>query len=197
VTVKISNNGLLPASQFDVSLYFEGAFIATETVTGTLDAGSFITHTFTPTVAMTVPGKNYNFKIITHWGPDQFVRNDTLVATIQKLTGNDAALPGKYNLPGLVCGTETDFAIILKNASGADMHSARINWRINSQAWKVYDWTGNLGPGERDTIELYATGILNGLNGLRAYTTLPNGVQDERINNDTLFVKFFGNSDGT
>jgi hypothetical protein len=197
VTVKISNNGLLPASQFDVSLYFEGAFVATETVTGTLDAGSFITHTFTPTVAMTVPGKNYNFKIITHWSPDQFVRNDTLVATIQKLTGNDAALPGKYNLPGLVCGTETDFAIILKNASGADMHSARINWRINSQAWKVYDWTGNLGPGERDTIELYATGILNGLNGLRAYTTLPNGVQDERINNDTLFVKFFGNSDGT
>ena len=44
---------------------------------------------------------------------------------------------------------------------------------------------------------MYATGILNGLNGLRAYTTLPNGVQDERINNDTLFVKFFGNSDGT
>jgi hypothetical protein len=197
VTVKISNNGLLPASQFSVSLYFEGTFVTTETINDTLEAGSFTTHTFTPTVAMTVPGKNYNFRIITHWAPDQFVRNDTLVATVQKLTGNDAALPGKYNLPGLVCGTETDFAIILKNASGADMNSARINWRINSQTWKVYDWTGNLGPGERDTIELYATGILNGLNGLRAYTTLPNGVQDERINNDTLFVKFFGNSDGT
>ncbi|MBL7826706.1 MAG: T9SS type A sorting domain-containing protein [Saprospiraceae bacterium] len=197
VTVQIKNNGLLPAQNFAVSLFFENTLIATEAVQETLPEGGAVTHTFTPTVPMTVPGKHYKFRFVTHWNLDQFHRNDTLDVTVQKLTGNDAAMAGRHNLPALVCGTETDFSLILKNASGAPLQSAKINWRINLQAWNVYDWTGNLAPGARDTIELTATGIGNGLNSLRAITSLPNGVQDELINNDSLLVKFFGNTDGT
>jgi len=197
VKVRIKNGGLAPANNTSVSLIFENNVVVTDNISGTINEGAYIDHTFSQTVAMPTPGKNYKFKIVTHWNKDQFVRNDTLDAVVQKLTANDAAMAGKHNLPGLVCGTETDFGLILKNASGAPMQSATINWRINTQAWNVYNWTGNLAPGERDTIELHAVGITDGLNGLRAITSLPNGVQDEKINNDTLILKFFGNTDGT
>lgn len=197
VTVRISNNGLKPGANVSVSMYFEGAFVTTENLATQVDVNGSVDHTFSATVAMPTPGKNYKFRFITHWAQDQFLRNDTLDAVVQKLTSNDASLIGKFNLPPLVCGTEQDFGIILKNAAAVPLTSVDINWRINTQNWNLYHWTGNLAPGERDTIPFHATGILNGLNGLKANTSLPNGIQDERINNDSLFTKFYGNVTGT
>ncbi|MEZ4926216.1 MAG: T9SS type A sorting domain-containing protein [Saprospiraceae bacterium] len=197
VKVRIINGGLVPSDKFTVSLYMENNFIVKDTVFAPIDAGSAAEHTFSQTVSMPTPGKFYKFRIITDWDKDQFVRNDTLDYEVEKITSNDAAIVGKYNLPGLVCGTETDFALILKNASGVPMSSARVDWRINTQQNQVYNWTGNLAPGEQDSIELHAVNINDGLNSLRAICSLPNGVQDEKINNDTLLVKFFGNNDGT
>lgn len=197
VKIRVKNGGLAPASNCSVSLIFENNFVVTDNINATINEGEYVDHVFSQTIAMPTSGKNYKFRVVTHWDKDQFFRNDTLDAMVQKLTSNDAAMAGKHNLPSLVCGTETDFSLILRNASGVPMHSANITWRVNTQAWKVYNWTGTLGPGERDTIELHATGIADGQNALRAITSLPNGVQDEKINNDTLFVKFFGNTDGT
>ncbi len=197
VKVRINNGGLASTDNVTVSLYFENTLVVTDNIAETIEPGTSLDHTFSQTVAMPQPGKNYKFRVVTHWNKDQFTRNDSITQVVQKLTSNDAAMAGKFNLPGLVCGTETDFSIILKNASGVPMQSAKINWRINTQAWQVYNWTGTLPPGGRDTIELHATGINNGLNGLRAITSLPNGLQDEKINNDSLVVKFYGNTDGT
>jgi hypothetical protein len=198
VKVKIYNGGLVPVTGFTTSLYFEGNLVATENVSNTIQPGESVDHLFAATVDMPVVGKNYNFRIITNWLQDQFVRNDTLDAVIQKLTSNDVAAVGKYNLPGLVCGSETDFGIIIRNASGLPLNSAKVHWRINNQPYNIYDWTGNLPAGESDTIDLHATNILNGLNNLRIHTSLPNGVQDERTSNDSLAPsKFLGNLDGT
>ncbi|MFN0176645.1 MAG: T9SS type A sorting domain-containing protein [Saprospiraceae bacterium] len=198
VKVKIFNGGLVPVSGFSTSLYFEGNLLATENVAGTIQPGESVDHTFAATVDMPVVGIDYNFRIITNWLQDQFVRNDTLDAVVQKLTSNDVAAVGKYNLPGLVCGSETDFGIIIRNASGLPLTSAKVHWRINTQPFNIYNWTGNLAAGERDTIDLHATNILNGLNGLKIFTSLPNGVPDERTANDSLApIKFNGNLDGT
>ncbi len=199
-TVKVSvyNGGVAAAPGFSISLYFEGNLVSTENVPNTVPPGASFEYTFASTVDMPVVGIDYNFRIITHWNQDQFVRNDTLDAVVQKLTSNDVAAIGKYNLSGLVCGTETDFGIVIRNASGLPLTSAKVHWRINTQPYNIYDWTGNLAPGQRDTIDLHATGILNGLNGLKIFTTLPNGVQDEHTSNDSLApIKFFGNLDGT
>ncbi len=198
VKVKIYNAGLVPVSGFTTSLYFEGNHVTTENVTNTIQPGESVEHTFAATVDMPVVGVDYNFRIITNWPQDQFVRNDTLDVAVQKLTSNDVAAVGKYNFPGLICGSETDFGIIIRNASGLLLQSAKVHWRINNQPDNIYDWTGNLAPGERDTIDLHATNILNGLNSLRIFTALPNGVQDERTANDSLApIKFYGNLDGT
>ncbi|MFN0035991.1 MAG: CARDB domain-containing protein [Saprospiraceae bacterium] len=198
VKVEVYNGGLEPAPGFSISLYFEGNFVATENVPTALQPGQSLEHTFATAVDMPQVGKNYKFRIITHWPLDQFSRNDTLDIEVQKLTSNDVAAVGKYNLPGLVCGSETDFGIVIRNASGLPMQSAKVHWRINTQPTEIYDWTGNLAPGQRDTIDLHATGIKNGLNGLRIFTSLPNGLQDQQTSNDSLpNIKFFGNLDGT
>jgi hypothetical protein len=197
VRVKIINNGLMPSSPMTVTLVFENNIVVTDNINGSIPSGGFIEHTFSQTVAMPVPGKNYKFRVITSWAPDQFTKNDTLNVLIQKLTSFDASVAGRYNLPGFVCGSETNFGLILRNASAVPMQSAKINWRVNTQPWQVYDWTGDLAPGARDTIPLYTTGIINGLNVLQGYSSQPNGIQDERVNNDSITVKFYGNTDGT
>ncbi len=198
VKVQIFNGGVESASGFSASLFLNGSLVATENIPGTVVAGETLDYTFAATVNMPVVGADYKVRIITHWAPDQFLRNDTLDAVIQKLTSNDVAAVGKYNLSGLICGSETDFGIIIRNASGLPLQSAKVHWQINTQPLNIYDWTGNLAPGERDTIDFHATGILDGLNGLRIFTSLPNGVQDERTSNDSLApIKFIGNLDGT
>jgi len=198
VKVKFFNGGLVNVPGFSASLYFEGNLVTTENVQSTIQPGATLDYTFATTVDLPALGVDYNFRIITHWIQDQFARNDTLDVVVQKLTSNDVAAVGRYNLSGIVCGSETDFGIIIRNASGLPMQSANVHWRINAQPVNVYNWTGNLGPDERDTIDFHATGIGNGLNTLRIFTSLPNGVQDQRTSNDSLLpFKFIGNLDGT
>lgn len=198
VKVEVYNGGIEPAPGFAISLYFDGNFVTTENVPVPLQPGQSLEHTFLSTVDLPVVGQNYNFRIITHWPMDQSIRNDTLDAVVKKLTSNDVAAVDKYNLSGLVCGSETDFGIIIRNASGLPLQSAKVHWRINTQPFQIYDWTGHLSPGEQDTINLHATGINNGLNGLKIFTSEPNGVQDEFTANDSLSpIKFYGNPDGT
>jgi hypothetical protein len=198
VTVSISNGGLEPASNYSVSMYFEGAFVTTENVGVVLQPEQLINHTFAATVDMPEVGKNYHFRFITHYQLDQYLRNDTLDAVVTKLTSNDVAAVGPVNLPGIVCGAETDFGIVIRNNSGLPMQSAKVHWRINNQPFQIIDWTGNLAPGQRDTIDVFASGINNGINGLTIFTSLPNGQPDQLTANDSLApIKFFGNLDGT
>ncbi len=198
VKIKVLNGGIEAASGFSAALYLNGNFIASENVPGTVLAGEYLDFTFAATLNLPLVGVNYHIRVITHWAPDQFIRNDTLDGVVQKLTSNDVAAVGKYNLSGLVCGSETDFGIIIRNASGLPLHSAKVHWRINNQPYTVYDWTGDLAAGQKDTIDFHASNIQNGLNGLRIYTSLPNGVLDERTSNDSLApIKFYGNLNGT
>ncbi len=185
VTVSILNGGLNPATGVSVTLRFEGSDVVTEVVPGTILPGESVAHTFSQTVAMPVPGKTYAFEIITNWPSDAFSENDTLRTSVKKLTTNDASISGKTNLPGLVCGTEQPVGLILRNTSGALLQSAEIYWRLNNQAFQLYPWTGNLAPGGQDTVYVTLNGINNGLNGLRAYSKLPNGQDDQFKSNDT------------
>jgi hypothetical protein len=197
VKVQIRNSGIAPAAGFSVSLFFEGNLVATDAVNGSILPGASIEHTFSQTIAMPQAGKNYQFRVVTHWLSDQFTKNDTLNTSVQKLTSNDASLVGRFGLPGVVCGNESDFSLIVRNTSAVPMQSALIHWRINAQAWQTHSWVGNLAPGARDTVPLHMTGVLEGLNVLRAHTSLPNGLPDQASQNDTMaIVKFYGNLNG-
>ncbi len=197
VSVEIRNNGLVTAKNFPISLWFDGVFVATEIFQDSIIADATKTFTFPQTVSMDVIGKTYPFTVVTAWEDDKFIRNDTLRAKVKKLTSNDGALIGKFNLPGLVCGKTQTFGVLLSNASGLPMTSSVVHYKNHpSQSYSIYNWTGNLAPGKTDTVFLTLTDVREGLNRLSCYITEPNGLPDQNINNDTIIQKFFGNLDG-
>jgi hypothetical protein len=166
-------------------------------VPNTFAQGTSVDFTFPQTVNLSQVGKVYQFMLITHWGADSFAKNDTLRTAVRHLTSNDAASGGRANFPGQICGSDYNLDFVLRNASAAPLQSAVIHWKINNQAYKTYQWTGNLAPGARDTVSLALAGIANGVNFFYAYTDQPNGLPDQDISNDSLFFKFIGNLSGT
>jgi hypothetical protein len=196
VQVNVLNSGIANAGPFALSLYVDNNFVVRDTANSVFSTGSNYTHTFSKTVNMEVPGRSYNFMVITHWARDQFAKNDTLRVVVRKPTENDAQALGKEDFQGLICGSTYTFPFILRNASGLPMQSATINWRVNAQPVQQVQWSGNLNPGEQDTIPLNLSGILNGQNFFTLFTALPNGQPDQNIRNDSMSFKFFGNLNG-
>lgn len=196
VTVQILNSGLVPASNIPITLRFQGQTVVTDVLSGPIEPGAATLHTFSSTVAMPTPNTVYNFEIIAKWPSDAFAKNDTLRAQVRKLLSNDAANAGRVDLPGLVCAAQHTYGFLLRNASGLPMQSAEIGYKLNAQPWQSINWTGNLQPGQTDTVPITLNGITNGLNGLFAYASKPNSVADENGANDTTFTKFYGNLDG-
>ena len=197
VTVEIFGSGLEPATSLSVSLYFENALVVTDHLPGTLASGATLAHTFSQPVAMPVAGKEYAFRVVTHWAKDNFNRNDTLNTVVRKLTAGDASIVGQSDFPGIICGASAPVGLIIRNASGLPMTTVQLRWKINQQAEQSYAWSGYLTPGARDTLPLTIAGVVNGLNTLLAYTVLPNGSADQHTANDTLQVSFHGNLQGT
>ncbi len=197
VTVEIFGSGLQPATGLSVSLFFENTLVVTDEVPGTLASGATMAHTFSQKVALPTAGQDYAFRVVTHWEKDGFSRNDTLNTVVRKLTANDASVVGRADFPGIVCGSSAPVGLIIRNASGLPMTSAQLRWKMNQQAEQSYGWSGYLAPGARDTLALTITGVLNGPNSFRAYTVLPNGMEDQHTANDTLLFNFYGNLNGT
>jgi hypothetical protein len=196
VKVSVLNAGLVNASGAQVSLYLDGVLVGTDNIAGTIAAGGALEHTFGNAVNLSQVGKVYHFMVITHWNPDTYAKNDTLRQDIRHLTSQDASAAGRANFPGLICGNTFNLEFVLQNAGQTPLQSAQINWKINGNIYQTMNWSGLLQPGERDTIPLPVTGVLEGANFFYAHTALPNGNPDQDIHNDSLFFKFFGNLDG-
>lgn len=197
VKVSIFNGGLNTAAQHHRVIADRWRSNCHRKRSGPIAPDSALVHTFAPTVSFATLGQNYQVRVVAKWQEDIFDRNDTLYTTVTKLTSNDAQIAGVTEMSGLVCGTAKEFGLILRNASGLPMTSARIFYRPNiNQPYTIYDWTGNLAPGRVDTIPLSFDGIVEGLNGFAAYSVLPNGQSDQFTANDTLKFKFYGNLDG-
>jgi hypothetical protein len=197
VKVEILNNGILTASGMSVSLYADGALITTDPIASVIAAGETAVHTFSTPVPMGIVGKTYKLMMITKWQSDGFSKNDTLRSSVRHLTSHDAQAAGRVDFPGVICGNAYDLSFLLKNAGETPLQSAQIQWKINSQSYAQYNWTGNLAPGASDTVSLPISGINDGSNFFYANTASPNGLQDQDVHNDSTFFKFTGNLDGT
>jgi Secretion system C-terminal sorting domain len=197
VKVTVFNEGIIPAENVTVTLKFEGTTLATENIVGAIPAGQSIEHTFSPTVDMSIAGKNYAFDLITQYEFDQYDLNDSIRLNVKTLTSNDAAVIGKLNLSGVICSSEHPVGLIIRNAAGLPLTSTNIHYYINNQPVTNLIWTGYLLPGEKDTVILPLAGITNGQNFLNAYTDQPNTLIDQDRANDTLRVKFVGSLNGS
>ncbi len=198
VTVELLNMGISSAEgPASVSLFFDGKFVVTDALSTPLAASETLSHTFSQTVDMGELGKTYPFMVVTNWGQDQWVKNDTLRTTVRKLLSYDAAAVGRAGFPSVLCDTAAVVGLVIANVSGLPMQTARLRWNMNSQPTQTVNWTGNLAPGQRDTIWLSLTGIANGSNTFQSEVDQPNGETDQDAGNNTLAFNFMGNIVGT
>jgi hypothetical protein len=85
VTVEIMNFGANPASNFPITMEFNGGAAIQETVTGTVNSQETITYTFTATVDMEEVGE-YDFYFYTSLTDDGDATNDPYAALVENLT---------------------------------------------------------------------------------------------------------------
>ncbi len=192
VTVQIFNEGLVAAKNVKITMKYQGNFVVKETIAGDIPVGQGISHTFAPTVDMSVPGKTYNFDFITDYDLDQYDLNDSISVPVKKLTSNDAAILGRASLGALTCSSELPFDLIIRNASAVPLKTLEVKYKINPNPEQIFNWSGNLAPGALDTVILNMTGLKNGNNFLTFILANPNGKTDEDKTTDTLTTKFVG-----
>jgi len=76
VEVSVINYGTDAQSNFDLELYVNGNLVATETFTGTLNAGESANYTFTQTIDLSTEGVLYEVEARTNLGGDEYSDND-------------------------------------------------------------------------------------------------------------------------
>jgi V8-like Glu-specific endopeptidase len=98
------------------------------------------------------------------------------------------------NVQGLektICGNLTDAKIVLLNGGTTTLTSATINYSINGLE-NVFEWTGNLGFHEMDTITLTDLNLIDGINTFYAHVVNPNNNQnDNNLLNNSIVKTFF------
>jgi hypothetical protein len=196
VTVKIQNGGLLAADNCFADLYVDNVLLASETISSTIPINGEITHTFQPLLTWIDINEIKKIRVVTRWTKDQFSQNDTLKANIKKLTSFDAAYGGFVGLPNLICASDYDLKMILRNASGLPLDSAQIRWKLNQLPFTTQKWYGHLLPGQQDTVIIPLIGIPDVQNLFNAQIILPNGQQDQDSTNNKVLQKITTNIGG-
>jgi parallel beta-helix repeat protein len=82
-----------------------------------------------------------------------------------------------------------DIYVTIKNNGSDTISTATINWAVNNNLGAPYAWSGNLLPGERDTVNIGVQNFGIGIgHDILAYTQNPNGSTDSTTYNDSTLV---------
>ena len=113
------------------------------------------------------------------------------------LLDNDAQVLNVISPFGQVCENSITPSVILKNQGKNTLTSVRINYVVDDGTVRAYNWTGSLTALKTDTVQLENSATEEGVHVLKAYTTLPNGLADNDLTNDTAWSAFQYYPDGS
>ena len=195
VEVVVQNLGLDTPMVFQVGYIFEDEAPVFDEVTYTLYPDSTYTHTFIPTVDMSVVG-DYDFKVFTTLEGDQAILNDTLRAVRSNLPRFDVTVSAIDGLGELICADSIEIAATITNLGTEPLTSATIVVVLNGNTLTTINWTGNLLPGESEQIGIGLDGLVDGTNEVVISASNPNGEADEIPGNDSLTRPFEAQTDG-
>ncbi len=91
---------------------------------------------------------------------------------------------------GKLCSSSTSPIITLQNFGTKKLNKVDIKYRIDQNAFKSFQWTGQLSSLDSTTLTLPHLTFSEGNHKLEVITSTPNGVTDENIHNDTLLSYF-------
>jgi len=187
--VGVRNYGFKPQSNIEVSFSVNGSPTVTETITETIPPDGVYQHTFTPTVDMETIG-NYDFVIHTSLASDTTFFNDTLRRTVRQLPRNDVAIIGIDGFSPVICDSTQLVEIAFRNAGVDTLYSAVITYQLNDDAPEEFEWEGEMAPGEINFISVLAGPFQEGINTFTASASMPNGLPDEGLGDDSRTETF-------
>jgi len=190
VSIQIKNIGLDTAIHFSVGYIFgNNASVIEDATIDTLLPDSVYTHTFIPTVDMSIVG-DYEFKIFSIFGDDQNTENDTLTVKRQKVARFDAAITNIEGLDGILCDSTTIASLGLTNFGADTLTSVTIEYQLNGGITQSLNWTGSLAYGEHTLLDVLLEPLVTGTNIIATNILNPNGTADEIPANDHYTKEF-------
>ena len=189
VRISVKNLGLDTQSVFQVGYIFEDQPAVIEEVTFELYPDSTYEHEFVVPVDMSIVG-DYNFKLFNTLAEDQAIFNDTLRKVVSKLPRFDAGVTDVEGVGSTICNDSTSVDIVFTNFGTEALTSVVINSELNGNTLASENWSGNLATGESASITILLSGLQDGMNNLVTSTSMPSGMMDEIIVNDTFSRSF-------
>ncbi len=189
VQVEVINAGLDTLEGFSIGYVFEGGMPVIDMVPDTLLPDSTYRHTFAPTVDLSAIG-DYTFTLFATAEGDTQVRNDTLEAVVSNLPRIDAGVTNITAAASVLCGDAFPLTVELTNLGVDVLTSVTIELTLNGNPIDPINWEGTLESGESVNLTAQITGAIDGINELGAVTVNPNGVSDQRPENDDFTFEF-------
>lgn len=185
VTVTVKNFGVMPVSGFKVGYRLDnGPFFIENAAIGALNPGEIYTHTFAATADCSVPG-DHRVQLFTTLEQDGNPSNDTLDVTRQKIPHLDAGVTRVATDEAEICTAVVKLKADLLNFGLDTIYTLTLQYQINNNPVESLTWNGVLLPGGGTTVSFDAVNFEQGFNTVTVRTANPNGLQDERTDNDS------------
>jgi len=89
-----------------------------------------------------------------------------------------------------VCDSSRIVELVFENAGTQNLVSAVITYTLNGGSATSVNWTGDLATGEEDAVQVDLVGLIDGTNTVSFTVNEPNGMLDEKAENDELSRDF-------
>lgn len=185
VSVRVKNYGLEPISGFNVGYVFENQTPVVASINTIITPGATYLHTFTPTVEMAEIG-NYDFKLFTSNGLDEATGNDTLNVTVSKLPEFDVGITELRGLEIYSCNDSITAEYDFYNFGTATLTEVTIDIKLNENVVNSFNWQGTLTPGNSFSSSILVQNLVEGPNILSIEASAPNGMEDQRADNNGM-----------
>lgn len=189
VQVEVINAGLDTLEGFSVGYVFEGGAPVIDMLPDTLLPDSTYLHTFVSTVDMSLIG-DYSFIAFATVEGDDNVRNDTLEVVVSHQPRVDAGISNITGGASIFCGDSFPLTLELTNLGVDVLTSVTIELTLNGNPIDPIIWEGTLESGASVDVVAQITGAIDGANDISAVTVNPNGVADQRPENDDFSFEF-------
>ncbi len=189
VKVRVKNLGLESVAGFNVGYIFEDEPPVISSVNTIITPGATYLHTFTPTVDLSEIGP-YNFKIFTSTGLDQAIGNDTMNVTVSKLPEFDTGIIDLRGLEVYSCNDSITAEYEFYNFGTATLTEVSIEVKLNGATVSNSVWQGTLTSGNSISESVLVQNLIEGPNELSIEAYNPNGVADQRPENNELSQGF-------
>ena len=189
ITGTFTNTGLNPVADYSVGVLVDNILIEKIQITDTLQPDSTLTHVFTNTVDMSAI-RDYQFKLFADLDTDENEFNDTLRVNVAKIPRYDIAAVRVDGLELQICDSSRVVDLVFENGGTQNLLSAVITYTLNGGTATAVDWSGDLATGEEASVSVNLTGLLDGENEVSFTVSEPNGLPDEKSDNDVFSQRF-------